>query len=184
MSARPLPQTSMVRQRRPRPYPARPFQGPWRDPACRHTSGLCLAPLGGIPPSSARARTFRRLQGEGSSPNFQGCRSSNGHGLPAQPNYRLRFRRQQSRSRSEQLVFSLRGLAGSHIHRYQSMTVWVGHSCSTTESTRRGFAATALTHKSKRSARGVRNKNQAQGAGSAPCSPCARELSPAYGRAR
>ena len=116
---------------RARSYPARPFRAPCRDSARRHTSGSCLALLGGPPPSSAPAWTSRRLHGESSSPNFHGCLTSNGDGLLAQSNYRLRFRRQQSRSGRERVVFPLRRLAGSHIHPYQAMTVWVGHSCPT-----------------------------------------------------
>src|SRR5260370_15237077 len=78
---------------RARSYPARPFRAPCRDSARRHTSGSCLALLGGPPPSSAPAWTSRRLHGESSSPNIYGCLTSNGDGVISYSNSLLRVRR-------------------------------------------------------------------------------------------
>src|SRR5207245_11590040 len=53
------------------------------------------------PPSSAPIRPSRRLHSESSSPNFQGCLTSNGDGLLAKTNHRLRFRRHPSWCRKQ-----------------------------------------------------------------------------------
>ncbi len=83
----------------------------------RPTSRSRLAFLERLAAGRPSARQPRRLHRHSPRQRFPGRPAASRDGLLAHSDHRLRPRRKQSRSRSQQLVLSLRPMAGSHLHR-------------------------------------------------------------------
>ena len=93
-----------------------------RGTAC----GSGLAFLEPVSAGGAAGGQARRLHGSGPGQDFCRRLAANGHGLLAFSDCPVRIRREQSRSRRQQLVFSFSTVAGSHVHRCWRTAVLTG----------------------------------------------------------
>src|SRR4029077_13206640 len=82
-----------------------------------------LAFLERFAPRRSTTRKPRRLHSQSPREDFSGSPFANGHGLLAFSNSPLRLRWQQPRSRRQQLVFPVAGVARSNLHRFRRAAV-------------------------------------------------------------